>query len=111
MTEKKRAFHEVVANATHLAEKQAKVVERKRDELFAKLTNKQLVEVYIHAFDGVTKGDQHAWMLAADVRGWVQDELAKRGAEGLLADALGVCRQCWTTLTTTGCPECNERNK
>lgn len=88
-----------------------KKTEWKVNDLLARLTDQQLVEVYVHAFDAVTKGDQDGWCNAAQVRGWVQDELAKRGKEGLLADALGVCRDCWTTLINNGCPECIERKK
>lgn len=78
----------------------------KAEEILAKCTSPQLVEIYVHAFDNVTRGDQTGWMAAAEVRGWAQTTLDARGDGHLLTAALGVCNTCWTTLDGGECPEC-----
>jgi hypothetical protein len=74
--------------------------------LLAAVPVAQLIEVYQGAFDGVGAGDREGWMAAARVRGWVQQELQRRGQLDALAVALGVCPACWAELVAGACPEC-----
>lgn len=75
-------------------------------QLLGALPVQQLIEVYQGAFNGVARGDQEGWMAAAQVRGWVQEELERRGQLDALAVALGVCPACWADLVGGACPEC-----
>lgn len=75
-------------------------------QLLGALPVAQLIEVYQGAFNGVANGDQEAWMAAARVRGWVQEELERRGQGHALAAALGVCPACWAELVGGVCQEC-----
>lgn len=77
-------------------------------QLLGALPVQQLIEVYQGAFDAVAEGDQEGWMAAARVRGWVQEELQRRGQGHALAAALGVCPACWAGLVNGACEECFE---
>lgn len=74
--------------------------------LLGALPVQQLIEVYQGAFNGVARRDHEGWMAAAQVRGWVQEELERRGQLDALAAALGVCPACWADLVGGACPEC-----
>ena len=77
------------------------------EQILGKCTNPQLVEIYLHAFDGISTDDQTGWMAAAKVRGWVEQALETRGEMHLLTTALNVCPLCWTGLEDNGdCREC-----